>query len=249
VSYGSIVKLETPQPSSVITYGPAPQQFIEGWLPESEAPLTDIVFIHGGCWLSAYDIAHSRPLTGALRDAGFRVWSIEYRRAGDENGGWPNSLHDINDAIAQLKEQKKINPENTLLMGHSAGGHLALLGAQKDQSISGVIGLAAIADISAYAKGGNSCQSATKQFMHGMPSEKPHDYAIANPKSNPMPENTWLIYSEQDSIVPATQIDGLSNVETIKVPEAGHFDFIHPDATAFAMIIDTVNAAKEASKQ
>lgn len=244
VSYRTILNLQTTTPDKVIKYGPAKQQFIEGWFP-SDKNLADIVFIHGGCWLSAYDIAHSRAFTSALRGAGYRVWSLEYRRIGDENGGWPNSLKDINSAIALLIKENKIVPQNTLLMGHSAGGHLALLAKQEasEHKLKGVIGLAAITNIEAYAKGNNSCQHAASLFMDGMPQDKPEAYNQANPKQQILHGNTWLLYSEHDAIIPASQIDDLNNVRLVKVDKAGHFDFLHPGSTAFSEIIRVIQSA------
>lgn len=244
VSYKSVVDLQTSAPDQVINYGAAPQQFIEGWFPPGKSR-ADIIFIHGGCWLSAYDIAHSRPLTSALRDQGYRVWSLEYRRTGDENGGWPNSLKDIDSAIELLSKESKIAPQNTLLMGHSAGGHLALLAKQEttEQKLKGVVGLAAIADIQTYAKGSNSCQKATPLFMDGMPEDKPEVYIVANPRNQKLHDNTWLLYSEHDAIIPASQVDDLNSVQLVKVDNAGHFDFIHPGSRAFLQIITTIQSA------
>lgn len=243
VSYGAVTQLKYAVADEVISYGDSKQQFIEGWLPKGN-PVADIVFIHGGCWLSAYDIEHSRALTAALRDQGYRVWSLEYRRSGDDNpedeGGWPETYTDVDSALNLLTKQNKIEPTRTVLMGHSAGGHLALLAAQNNVNYAGVVGLAAIADVVAYAKGSNSCQSVTEQFMGDTPENMPEEYEKANPKTRTMHKNTILIYSEQDSIVPASQVEDLQNVTRLKVDNAGHFDFIHPGSTSFKVILDAV---------
>ncbi|MFT7506823.1 MAG: acetyl esterase/lipase [Gammaproteobacteria bacterium] len=42
-----------------------------------------VILIHGGCWLRAYDIQHTFALSTGLAQAGFNVWSLEYRRSGD----------------------------------------------------------------------------------------------------------------------------------------------------------------------
>ena len=57
-------------------------------------------------------------------------------------------------------------------MGHSAGGHLALLAGGEIKQLKGVISLAAITDIAEYAAGTNSCHEVTKDFMQGMPKDK-----------------------------------------------------------------------------
>lgn len=243
VSYQSVLELDYQPAQQVLNYGPSALQFIEGWLPASDNRIADIVFIHGGCWLNAYDIAHSRPFTSALRDAGFRVWSIEYRRTGDEGGGWPETFYDIENAVQYLMNADLIELENTLLLGHSAGGHLGLLAAQKNTDLKGVIGLAAIADLNTYATGDNGCQQVTEQFMEGMPQDNPEAYKSANPKFHPMHINTHLIYSTDDAIVPVDQVNGLKGIQPVKVTGVGHFDFIHPGTTVWPTIIDTLKQA------
>jgi len=53
------------------------------WLPAEGNKKQNnlVVFIHGGCWLNAYDIKHSYALATALAQEGYAVWSLEYRRA------------------------------------------------------------------------------------------------------------------------------------------------------------------------
>jgi acetyl esterase/lipase len=126
VGYSSILELPTAQPSLVIKYGDSSEHFIEGWTSNSEDSL-DLVFIHGGCWLSDYDLSHARGLMSGLSEQGHNVWSMEYRRTGETRGGWPTSLNDIQNGLDTLVKEEAIKLENTVVLGHSAGGHLALL--------------------------------------------------------------------------------------------------------------------------
>ena len=48
-----------------------------------------VVVVHGGCWLSEYSLDHIAGFCAALTDVGLATWSLEYRRVGDEGGGWP----------------------------------------------------------------------------------------------------------------------------------------------------------------
>ncbi len=179
----------------------------------------------------------------ALSQAGYPVWSLEYRRTGDQGGGWPGSFNDIKSALQQLDQLHpyNINTNSVILMGHSAGGHLALLAASElpDLKLKQIIGLAAITDISRYALGQNSCQQATPKFMAGMPHEQPEAYHEANLIYRELPENVLLLQGDADSIVPILQAD-LFQVPNHIVVDAGHFDWIHPGSPAFQKLMQVL---------
>ena len=65
----------------------------------------------------------------ALRQQGFAVWSVSYRRVGHEGGGYPGTFTDVAQAADHLRELAKTQPLDLARItasGHSAGGHLAL---------------------------------------------------------------------------------------------------------------------------
>ncbi|MGH8194417.1 MAG: alpha/beta fold hydrolase, partial [Woeseiaceae bacterium] len=118
-------------PGSRIHYGDDPLQFGELSLPAgshgSGHPV--VINVHGGCWLSEYPIDHSRALASALAESGFAVWNIEYRRVGDGGGGWPGTFEDVanaTDFLRKLAQAHRLDLTRVVLMGHSAGGQLAL---------------------------------------------------------------------------------------------------------------------------
>ena len=248
VQYSQVIALPTSSPTAVISYGEDDLQFAELWLPSATAsafkhPL--VIFIHGGCWLNEYDIKHSHALSTALSQSGYAVWSIEYRRVGDEGGGWPGSFDDIQQAIRHTDKLSDypIDLNKVALAGHSAGGHLALLaGASMDIDFSTVIGLAAIVDIEQYALGSNSCQTATPKFMGGLPSERAAAYAAANPARQTLNANSVLIQGDKDNIVPlepALKKDPSTRV----ISGGGHFDMIHPSTAAYQQLLGELASA------
>ena len=86
VSYTSVTGLDFVEADKKLVYGDANPELQYGllWLPESSTPNKNpplIVLIHGGCWLNAFDIQHSYPLSSALAQAGYAVWSLEYLMA------------------------------------------------------------------------------------------------------------------------------------------------------------------------
>lgn len=241
VNFKAVTELVASPADQKISYGDDPLQYGLLWQPpKHQTPKALIVLVHGGCWLNAFGVDHSMPMATALSQLGHPVWSLEYRRTGDAGGGWPGSFNDIKLALSQLDllEKYHINTDAPILMGHSAGGHLALLAASElpDEQFKQVIGLAAITDISRYALGENNCQTATPQFMHGLPHEQSTAYHQANLLYRQLPDSVLLLQGDADLIVPIIQ-SRLHAVKVEMMPEAGHFDWIHPGSPAFQKLL------------
>ena len=263
VGYGELLSLETRPSDSTITYGEDPLQRVEVWRATAPAN-TALVFIHGGCWLNTYDLNHAKGFYHALAEKGITTYAVEYRRTGDEGGGWPGSLHDVSAGItASLDDVARNNSKQTVVLaGHSAGGHLALLAAQSlgavspgtmspgaiksghvnntNVQIQSVLGLAAITDVAKYAMGTNSCQSATTAFMGGDPSTAESAYIAATPDSSKSDIPFHLLHGSSDSIVPVHHASLTGAASTI-VPSGGHFDWLHPESTSFHALLEVIN--------
>jgi acetyl esterase/lipase len=247
VSYKSVTELGFVGADKKLVYGDDNPELQYGllWLPPNlsateKAPL--IVFIHGGCWLNQYDIQHSFPLSSALAEAGYAVWSLEYRRTGDTGGGWPGSFDDIRQGLAFTSSLKDhpVDLDHMIIMGHSAGGHLALLAASEFPQAGAVIGLAAITDIVEYSRGANDCQTAALPFMGGSYEDRPTAYLAANPASRSLHENTILLQGDMDSIVPFAQSQ-LPGASATVFAGAGHFDWLHPDSGAYQVLLSSLD--------
>lgn len=243
VAYSKVTSLEFNAADEKVSYGTSDSQFALLWRakqPASNKPL--VILIHGGCWLSEYDIKHTYALSTALAQEGFNVWSLEYRRSGKTDGGWPTTFDDIKAGIlaSSTYDEGKFTLSDSVLVGHSAGGHLALLAGGQISQLKGVVGLAPITDIKAYAKGTNSCQKVTKDFMQGMPADKPLEYKLANPTEQPLHANNVILQGNKDTIVPATELKQL-NRKVIMLEGVGHFDWVHPGSRAFSTLIENLN--------
>lgn len=248
VAFGEVRALPARQPDARIVYGSDDLQFGLLWLPSVSASVTAtasrppvVVLIHGGCWLNAYDINHTFALSTALAQAGYAVWSLEYRRTGDAGGGWPGTFSDIRDGIRHLRNLREhgLDTDSFVIAGHSAGGHLALLAGRDTPSAKAVLGLAAISDINAYATGSNSCETATPLFMGGTPQERPEAYQAANPSVHQAHANTVLLHGAADSLVPVNQAL-MVGARTLFVEEGGHFDWVHPGTRSFRVLLSTL---------
>ncbi len=240
-SYSDVTSLAYQASQQQLNYGPSSLQKAEYWRPSSQtgrANLPAIVFIHGGCWSNAFRVEQSYPLATALALNGFHVWSLEYSATGDEGGGWPGTFNDIEAGMsAIITNANSYYPEREhIVIGHSAGGHLALLARSTLTQNFSVIGLAAIVDITQYATSQNTCSGLAQSFMGGSPQSNPQPYTQATPNFNLIGAQAMLFQGTNDRVVPSSQGNN-SGLTTITNPQAGHFDWIHPGTAAFDQVL------------
>lgn len=240
-SYSEVLALPYRASDETLSYGNDSLQKLEYWTADTitgRETLPAILLIHGGCWSNAFRVQQTYPMATALALNGFPVWSAEYRANGDPGGGWPGTFDDIQQAIAALVQNAEnfYSERELVIIGHSAGGHLALLAGSQSASISRVIGLAPIVDITAYANGSGSCNGLARNFMGGRPDDLPDLYAEATPDTEALGNRAYLFFGSRDSVVPESQATNSALPYQI-VNDAGHFAFIHPGTDTFDEVL------------
>ncbi len=244
VSFQSISELSQTPAHHRISYGSHPLQQGDLWVGNPDQPL--LLIIHGGCWLRAFGADHLAPMASDLHQQGYSVWTPGYRRTGEDGGGWPGTFQDIKAALNHVPQlPKTVNTAQIILMGHSAGGHLALLASHEKpvQNVALTIGLAAITDLPTYAQGSNGCQKSAVGFMGGTPAELADAYQQADPQQKGTYQNTLLLQGAADTIVPSSQAQ-LPGAAVTLVPGAGHFDWIHPKTNAYQTLLAALKTVK-----
>ena len=241
VTYSDVIALKAQvHEERIERYGTLPIQTLAH--VASTAPSDVLVIIHGGCWSNACDRNHTLPMAEALSTMGFDVWVPEYRRVGDAGGGWPGSLEDIIAAVEFVTEKTGRQP---ILIGHSAGGHLALRAAQTGLAINGVVGLAPITDLVSYGAESGSCQSMVAPFMGDETYSPDASYRDASVTLNAINVPVAVVIGKEDPIVGAAQVAVFDATQVITVEDAGHFDVIHPKTEAFSAVVTALEAIKE----
>jgi acetyl esterase/lipase len=266
ITWQHLMQLPTPAPGQKIAYGKDSLQFGELRLPtEGKGPFPVVVVIHGGCWLAQYNYQYMNHVSDALTKAGYATWNLEFRRVGNSRGGWSGTFLDVAqgvDFVRQLAKQYPINAKKVIVMGHSAGGHLALWAAARKNiaktselytndplKVKGVVALAGIPDLATYASAPGSCNSAVPQLMGGLPSQVPSRYAAGSPMQlKPSSAHLRLVQGEKDPIVPIAQAQNFvaevqkkgSDAKVLLLPNAGHFDLVAPTSPVWPTIEQAV---------
>jgi len=260
----SILTLAPPAADARIAYGSDPNQFLDLRLPKGDKkarklfPL--VINIHGGYWRAKYNLDHAGHLCAALTAKGVATANLEYRRVGNEGGAWPNTFADIRSAynfLLQNSGQYSLDASRVLVMGHSAGGQLALCLAAHEPSVTRVVSLAGVVDLQrAYQL--HLSDDAVVEFLRGTPGQVPDHYREADPMQLSISQGRqWLIHGSADDIVPpAFSRDYVGakqrrtgkekeDVHLLEVPLADHFDLIDPRSPAWKQVepavLDLVN--------
>lgn len=249
------VSLPRPPADVRLSYADPASCFGDLRLPPGEGPFPVVVLIHGGCWLAEYDLEYLSGLAAAITAEGWATWSIEYRRVGEEGGGWPGTFADVAaaaDHVRELARTHPLDPRRVIAVGHSAGGHLALwLGARAvlaaddplrgadPLALDGVISLAGIPDLAAY-NAPEGCGSAVPGLLGGQPDEVPDRLRRTSPIDLlPLDLPRILISGGRDTIVPPVHArdyaaaSGSGAVRTVLVGSAGHFELVVPEGRAW----------------
>ncbi|WP_237151201.1 alpha/beta hydrolase family protein [Pontibacter actiniarum] len=265
VTWQQIAEMPVPAADHIIKYGPDALQFGELRLPEGKGEFPVVVVVHGGCWLNEYNLEYMSHLSEELTKAGYATWNIEFRRVGDVGGGWPGTFQDValaTDYVRELAKSYPIDAKRVAVIGHSAGGHLALwlaarhhlpksssLYAKKPLKLKGVISLAGIADLETYSQQEGSCNAAVPQLMGGSPTDFPERYAQASPQQMlPLQVPSRLVQGKRDPIVPVAQAENFAqkakaagdNAQVVLLPDAGHFDLVAPSSPAWPQVLKAV---------
>lgn len=234
-----------------LSYGSDPNQFGDLRVPKGSGTFPVVMNIHGGYWRARYGLEHAGHLCEALTSKGVATWNVEYRRVGNAGGGWPGTMEDIKNSfryLSQIAAQYHLDLKRVTVMGHSAGGHLALCLAAHERSVKSAISLAGVVDLQR-AWELHLSDDAVVELLGGKPEEVPHHYEDADPMRLAIPRaSQWLVHGLNDDVVPPEFARDYvkhkkargENANLIEIAGADHFDVINPHSAAWRQIETTV---------
>ena len=245
-------------PAPCIAYGNHPDQVANLHLPALDGgPWPCVALFHGGFWRTGWDRTPMTALAADLARRGIAAWNVEYRRVGEEGGGWPGTFADVAAAIDRLAEVEEVDARRVATCGHSAGGHLALWLAGRHRLPAGAIGAGPrVRPVAAIAQAGvcdlerawrdDLGRSAVEGLLGAFPGDGDR-YATTSPAAlAPLGVPQLLVHGTDDDIVPISQSrdhaarDPLA--ELVELDGADHFDVIDVDHAAWGAVTDRLQS-------
>ncbi|WP_196469857.1 alpha/beta hydrolase [Planomonospora sp. ID91781] len=140
-----------------VAYGRHARQRMDVWHQADELRRPGVFLIHGGWWSSG-DKKYMTEISRSYAELGYTVFNINYRLSTD--AAWPAQRVDTLDAIATARRHAALwafDPNNYVVVGFSAGGHLATaVGTYKNglPGLKGVVGISpVVSPLTAYLDG------------------------------------------------------------------------------------------------
>ncbi|MGL6040706.1 MAG: alpha/beta hydrolase family protein [Deefgea sp.] len=246
-----------------VRYGPEFPQSGVLKLPAGNGPHPLAVIVHGGCWNRFIASASlMQPMADALTRAGWATLNLEYRVSNDPGYQAPMTFVDIAlamDSLPQMIGNLPVNLKRTVLVGHSAGGHLALWAAARPSIPvtsplykanpnlpQAVIGLAAIPDLVAY-QASFGCGSYISNLRGN------YSDAEVSPQAMQSKIPTYLFSAVFDNIVSANFAEAYQKLQvsqgqtsTVTTVSGDHFVLIQSYGIVFDEILKQMNAVPAA---
>ncbi len=236
-------------------YGDDPSQFIDLAVPPGEGAAPVVVLVHGGFWSDQYGLDLMAPLARDLQGRGYATANVEYRRVGS-GGGFPATFDDVAaavDALADVDTVRTLDLARVALVGHSAGGHLAVWAASRGSlpaeapgagprvvpcAVVSQAGVLALADAAASGVGG----PAVTAFVGATPEEDPDRYRVVDPVTLAPDAPVLLVHAPGDPLVPVEQSRTYAaavgdRAELVEVA-GDHFTVIDPRDDSWAVTLD-----------
>jgi dipeptidyl aminopeptidase/acylaminoacyl peptidase len=140
--------------------------------------------------------------------------------------------------VRQESARFHLDANRFVVMGHSAGGQLALCLAAHETSLRSVISLAGVVDLKkAYAL--HLSHDAVVEFLGGKPDAVPDHYREADPMELKITRaRQWLLHGKEDDVVPP-------EFSFNAIAHCGHYELIDPSAAAFKEVVAAARAAVE----
>ena len=234
-----------------VKYGSERNQF--GVIRACRRPATPqpiVVFVHGGSWAMPYNRRVMGLLVCDARRRGWATFNVEYRKLGrfGGGGGWPQTFDDVRDAIELITEGRHgrgdaIDPARVVIVGHSAGAHLALcaVGTSGRRLPALVVSMAGPTDLEQISANG----SATVDALVANAPEA-NRWRLTSPvEMLPFKVPVLCVHGEADTTVypwNSKRLVDIGGASAVFVPDETHVDALRPKSAMWAAVTEAVSS-------
>lgn len=215
-------------PAETVAYSDHPDAVMDVRHPPGATAA--VVVVHGGFWRHMWTRDTTDGIAVDLAERGYLTANVEYRRVGT-GGGWPQSAIDLAAAIAHVAATGGI--ERIAVVGHSAGGQLAVMATEFGSIDYLPIAVGGVLDMEAAVADGIG-DAAAAAFLG------PVDPVDASPLR--VPGRAIAIHGTGDDRVPVSYARAFATSgpdrELLELPGAGHFEFLEPSSEAWGAVVD-----------
>lgn len=250
----SVLSAPGPEPARTERYGPAAHQVYEVHRRGSAPPRAWVVLVHGGFWRAEWDRTHLRHLAAALAGQGYAVALVEYARSGMPGGGWAATAADVRAALGAVRAREVgagTDAAPVVLVGHSAGGHLAVWALHQPEAagVRGAVSLAGCLDLHLVASLGLD-DDAAGDLLGGPPESDPATWSGADPaRRGRAPYPVIAVHGDADEKVPLDvarswwrQAGVPGRDRLVVLGGVTHFPLIDPGSPCFPVLVAQVEA-------
>lgn len=186
-----------------------------------------------------------------VRRRGWATFNVEYRKLGrfGGGGGWPQTFDDVRNAIELITEgthgrADAIDPARVVVVGHSAGAHLALcaVGASTLQPPALVVSMAGPTDLEQISANG----SATVDALVANASEAERWKRTSPVEMLPFNAPIVCVHGQADTTVypwNSKRLSDLGAADAVFVPDETHLDALKPTSATWAAAVLAVQSS------